>query len=484
MIDLFLNGLYGLLNPTFLVICLLGAMYGTLIGVIPGIGPAAGAAVISPILFNVLPLEQSVIILSSIMYGAQYGGSISSILLNIPGESTSAITTLDGYPLTKQGKATSAITVAAISSFIGGCIAIIFITSSFNAIVSVSLKLSSVHYLCILLVVLTILILTFTGNKIKNCISLLFGILLGFIGFIGIEDRLMFGFIELDSGLDFTIVAICLFGVGNTILNALKSEYRSFVYVQTKTTIKDITSSILPAIRGGLIGLFSIFPGLGANISTIMSYTAEKFISKTPEKFGTGFLPGVAGPESANNSASQVGFLPILLLGVPTGAITAMLAALLMANNMHVGPLFPERHSTIFWTIISSMLVVNVFLLFLNWPLMRIWILVLKIQPKYLYVGTLFVCCFIISLTSSSLVELLIAAGLVTISLFLWNRKYSPVHVIFGFIFGKIIEDNFLRWVTITRFNYDGLINDAIMYIIVLFCVFLLMFRFSKEQSL
>ena len=255
MIDLFLNGLYGLLNPTFLVICLLGAMYGTLIGVIPGIGPAAGAAVISPILFNVLPLEQSVIILSSIMYGAQYGGSISSILLNIPGESTSAITTLDGYPLTKQGKATSAITVAAISSFIGGCIAIIFITSSFNAIVSVSLKLSSVHYLCILLVVLTILILTFTGNKIKNCISLLFGILLGFIGFIGIEDRLMFGFIELDSGLDFTIVAICLFGVGNTILNALKSEYRSFVYVQTKTTIKDITSSILPAIRGGLIGL-------------------------------------------------------------------------------------------------------------------------------------------------------------------------------------------------------------------------------------
>ena len=390
MIDLFLNGLYGLLNPTFLVICLLGAMYGTLIGVIPGIGPAAGAAVISPILFNVLPLEQSVIILSSIMYGAQYGGSISSILLNIPGESTSAITTLDGYPLTKQGKATSAITVAAISSFIGGCIAIIFITSSFNAIVSVSLKLSSVHYLCILLVVLTILILTFTGNKIKNCISLLFGILLGFIGFIGIEDRLMFGFIELDSGLDFTIVAICLFGVGNTILNALKSEYRSFVYVQTKTTIKDITSSILPAIRGGLIGLFSIFPGLGANISTIMSYTAEKFISKTPEKFGT----------------SQVGFLPILLLGVPTGAITAMLAALLMANNMHVGPLFPERHSTIFWTIISSMLVVNVFLLFLNWPLMRIWILVLKIQPKYLYVGTLFVCCFIISLTSSSLVSM------------------------------------------------------------------------------
>ena len=384
--DAFSNLLMGFsvaLLPQHLMLAFIGSLLGTLIGVLPGIGPAAGTAMLIPLTFSMGPTG-AIILLTALFYGTQYGGTITSVLLNVPGEAASAITCLDGYAMAKQGRAGVALTIAAIGSFIGGTFATVCLVAAAGPLTRLALEFGPVEFFTLVLLGISLLMGLAGKSMIKALMMGVFGLLLAMIGMDPVrgQARFTFGSMELMDGIGFVPVIMGLFGVGEILLNAEK-PFAQMVLAKMSTLIptrQDVLDSIGPIARGSLIGtVLGLVPGMTNSASSFLSYIAEKKSSNHPERFGTGMLAGVAGPETANNAHANGALIPLFTLGIPASPTVAIIMGAFMMHGLIPGPLLFKDHPTVAWGVIASFYIGNVMLLILNLPLIGIWVKLLKI---------------------------------------------------------------------------------------------------------
>lgn len=385
-----INGFGTALSLENLIFATLGCLVGTLIGVLPGIGPVAGTAILIPLTFH-LPPAGAIIMLAAIYYGSMYGGTITSVLLNVPGEAASAITCLDGYEMAKRGRAGVALSIAAIGSFLGGTVAVFGLVVAAPPLARVALQFGPPEQFALMLVALTLLTALSGRSMLKGLIMGVFGLLLAMIGMdpaLG-APRFTFGSQELLSGLDIVPVFMGLFGLGEILVNAEKRMHDVVLSKMSSLipTGGDLKASAAPILRGTGIGFFlGLIPGIGAVIPTFISYAAEKKLAKHPERFGSGAIEGVAGPETANNAYSVAALIPLFTLGIPGSATVAVLMGAFIINGLTPGPLLFRERPDVVWSVIASLYVGNVILLVLNLPLIGMWIKVLKIPYGILFV--------------------------------------------------------------------------------------------------
>jgi putative tricarboxylic transport membrane protein len=379
-------------------VCFLGALMGTLVGVLPGLGPGAAISLLFSITLH-LPPVTGMIMLAGIYYGAQYGGSTTSILLNIPGEAASVVTCLDGYQMARKGRAGPALGISAIGSFIGGTLSVVGLMLVAPPLARIALKFGFAENFSLMCLGLVIVSFLARGSMSKAIIMAVFGLFLGTIGtdlIVG-KPKFTFGIESLMDGVGLVPVVMGLFGISEVLLNVEEGISREvFKKVKTSNLLpnrKDWKDSAWPIIRGSVIGFFlGTLPGGGAIVASFASYAVEKKFSKYPEKFGTGVIEGVAGPETANNAGATGAFVPLLTLGIPANAPMALLLGLLLTYGVQVGPLLLKQHSDIFWGVVVSMYIGNVMLLVLNLPLIGLWVKILKVPYPILSPFILLFC--------------------------------------------------------------------------------------------
>jgi len=393
----FLYGFSVALTFQNLFYCLLGVLMGTLVGVLPGLGPVAAMSLLFTTTLHLSPVS-GMIMLAGIYYGAQYGGSTTSILLNIPGEASSVVTCLDGYQMARQGKAGPALGISAFGSFIGGTLSVIGLMIMAPPLAHFALKFGFPEYFALMCLGLVIVSFLARGSMIKAMLMAAFGLFLGTTGIdliVG-KPRFTFGIKSLMDGVGLIPVVMGLFGVSEVLLNMEEGLSRQVFRAKISNLLpsrQDWKDSIKPILRGTVLGFFlGILPGGGAIVSAFTSYAVEKRVSKYPEKFGTGVIEGVAGPETANNAGSTGAFVPLLTLGIPSNAVMALLLGLLLTHGVQVGPLLLKNNSDIFWGVIVSMYIGNVILLVLNLPLIGLWIKILKVPYPILFPFILLFC--------------------------------------------------------------------------------------------
>ncbi|MCJ7746672.1 MAG: tripartite tricarboxylate transporter permease, partial [Desulfobacterales bacterium] len=398
--DIFSHMIYGFqicLQPVNLLYCFIGVFVGTLIGVLPGIGPTGTMAILLPLTFGLSPTT-AIIMLAGIFYGAQYGGSTTSILVNIPGEASSVVTCLDGYQMAKKGRAGPALGISALGSFIGGTFGIIGLTFLVAPLAGIAVRFGPPEYFSLMCVGMTLLIYLARGSFINAVIMALFGLILSSVGLdiVTAVPRFVFGIPVLFDGFGFVPLGMGLFGISEILVNIEGPMEKTIFASKIKgilPNLQDWKRSLGPIGRGSLIGFFlGILPGGGAIVSSFVSYTVEKKISKNPESFGKGAIEGVAGPETANNAAAQSSFIPLLALGIPPNVVLALLMGALMIYGVTPGPLFISKHPEIFWGVITSMYVGNIMLLVLNLPLIGLWVKLLKVPYRILMPLILLFC--------------------------------------------------------------------------------------------
>lgn len=379
-----------------LLFALIGCLAGTLIGVLPGIGPAAGTAMLLPLTFGMSPIP-SIIMLSAIYYGAMYGGTITSVLVNVPGEAASAITCLDGYQMAKKGRAGAALAVAAIGSFFGGTVATMGLVLLALPLTRVALKFGPPEFFCLMVVGLSLATALASQSMTRALISAVLGLLVAMIGIdpvMGVP-RFTFGQKELLDGIGIVPIAMGMFGIGELLLTA---EGSKAIVLQTKLKEMwlswiEFKTSLLPIVRGTFIGFFmGLIPGVGVLVPTFISYAVEKKLSKRPEKFGTGMIEGVAAPETANNAYCNAAFIPLFTLGVPGSAVIAILMSAFMMNGLIPGPFLFKEHPDVAWAVIASFYIGNLVLLFMNLPMIPFWVSFLRIPTPILYTLILTFC--------------------------------------------------------------------------------------------
>ncbi|MGI5834924.1 MAG: tripartite tricarboxylate transporter permease [Chloroflexota bacterium] len=372
-----------------LLFALLGCLVGTMIGVLPGIGSAGGIAILIPITFNLPPMP-SIIMLAAIFYGAQYGGTISSVLVNVPGEASTAITCIEGHPMAKSGRAGVALSMAAIGSFIGGTLAMLGLVIAAPPLARMTLEFGPPEMFSLMVVGLS-LVTGLAGRSILKALMMAaLGLVLAAIGMDPSEGvpRLTFGQMELLSGLDFVPVIMGLFGVGDVLLNAEKAFRPVSIWKmhQLIPAVSDLKLSSRPIARGTVVGfLIGLIPGTSATIASFMSYSLEKRLSRQPERFGTGVIEGVAGPETANNAYASAALIPLFTLGIPGSATIAVLMGAFMMNGLTPGPLLFVEHKEFVWALIASLFIGNVMLIILNLPLIPLWVSLLRIPYAILF---------------------------------------------------------------------------------------------------
>jgi putative tricarboxylic transport membrane protein len=440
-----LMGLQVACEPMNLFFCFVGVTIGTLIGVLPGIGPLATISILLPITFHAPPLS-GIIMLAGVYYGAMYGGSTTSILVNIPGEAASVVTCIDGYQMARQGRAGSALGIAAFGSFIAGTIGIVGLMLAAPPLARMALEFGPPEYFS--LVILGLIMLTFLarGAMWKSLTMAAVGIFLGCVGLdvISGSERFTFNIAELADGMGIAPVAMGLFGISEVLLNIEQSTERSVFNTKIQhllPSLKEWAASILPILRGSIIGFFlGILPGGGAVISSFVSYAVEKKVSKHPEKFGTGVIEGVAGPESANNSASAGAFIPLLTLGIPSNPVTAILLGAMIVFGMQPGPLLLSQHPQLFWGTVASMYVGNCMLLALNLPLIGIWVKILKVPYAILFPLILLFCLVGVYSINNSITEILIMIVFGTIGYFFKKFQYEAAPLILALVLGPMFD--------------------------------------------
>ena len=380
-----LSGFDVALTGTNILFAFLGALIGTAIGVLPGLGPAATIALLLPLTYVISSPVTAIIMMAGIYYGSMYGGSTTSILLNLPGEAASVVTCIDGYQMAKKGRAGAALAIAAIGSFIAGTVSIIGMTFFAPPLAEFALDFGPPEYFALTSLGLLLAVFLSGGSIIKGLIIICFGLLLAMVGLDTISGkiRFTFGSTGLQGGFDFVTLAMGVFGLGEILYNLerkLSTDLVTSKLGKIFPTLKDWANSRWAILRGSLIGFFvGIIPGGGAVIASLTSYAVEKKYSKTPEEFGKGIIEGVAGPESANNAASSSSFIPLLTLGIPGNPSIAMIFAALMIQGITPGPFLITEHPDVFWGVIASMYLGNVMLLVLNLPLVGLWVQMLRV---------------------------------------------------------------------------------------------------------
>ena len=440
-----------------LAYCFAGVFLGTLIGVLPGIGALAAVSMLLPLSFHLEPMA-GLIMLAGVYYGSEYGGSTSSILLNIPGTPANAVTCLDGYPMAKQGRAGVALFVTTIASFVGGAVGIIALLMVSPLIVQVALSFGAEEYFAVMLLGLVAAATVADRAPVKGLIMIVVGLLLGTIGsdISSGVPRYTFGNYELHSGLSFIVLAMGLFGVSEVIASIRSSRSRDtrnldVTLASMLPTSRDWRGSMFPMFRGSAVGsIIGALPGAGASIAAFMSYSVEKRIATQPERFGNGAIEGIAAPESANNAAAQTSFIPTLSLGIPGSATMALILGALMMHGIAPGPSLMDREPQLFWGLIASFWIGNVMLLVLNIPLIGIWTRPLKIPYHLLYPGVIALICIGVFSINGSVLDLMVVAVAGVAGYVLRRHGYEPAPLLIGFILGPLMEENFRRALVIS----------------------------------
>lgn len=382
-LELLMGGFAVALQPANLGFALIGCLLGTLIGVLPGIGPAAGTAILIPIALAISPTA-AIIMLSAIYYGAMYGGTITSVLINTPGEAASAVTCLDGYAMAKQGRAGAALAIAAIGSFIGGTVAVFGLVLVALPLTRFALRFGPPEFFALMLVGLSLVTGLAGRSLIRALLSAILGLLLAQVGIDPVmgAPRFTFGQVELMDGFGIVPVVMGVFGIGEILINveAKAADVFSAQISRLMPSRHDLSVSKWPIARGTLVGfVLGLIPGVGAIVPTFISYALEKRLSKTPQKFGTGMIEGVAGPETANNAYANAALIPLFTLGIPGSPTTAILMGAFMMNGLIPGPMLFKEHGEFAWAVIASLYIGNVILVILNLPLIPLWVKFLEI---------------------------------------------------------------------------------------------------------
>ena len=457
--ELFHNLIFGFsvaFSFTNLVYCFIGVLVGTLIGVLPGIGPLATISMLLPLTFNVSPIS-ALIMLAGIYYGAQYGGSTTSILVNLPGETSSVITCIDGYQMARQGRAGPALAIAAIGSFFAGTVCTLVIALFGPPLAEIALKFGSPEYFSLMMMGLVTAAVLAHGDMVKSLAMVVVGLLLGIVGSdvdSGLK-RFCFGFYELADGVGFVVIAVGVFAVGEIVSNLGEAEDRQ-VFTSKVTNLfptkEDLKESFGAILRGTALGaFFGVLPGTTPSIASFSSYMVEKKIAKDPDRFGHGAIQGVAGPESANNADAQCKFIPMLTLGIPASGTMALMLGALIIHGITPGPQVMTQKPDLFWGLVASMWIGNLILVVLNLPLVGLWVRLLTV-PYHLLFPAIMVFSAIGIYSSNNLSFDVYLAALFGILGVVWRMlDCNPVPMLLGFVLGPMMEENLRRALQVSQ---------------------------------
>ncbi len=442
-----------------LMYCFIGVFLGTFIGVLPGIGALATISMLLPLTFHVPPAT-SLIMLAGIYYGASYGGSTASILLNLPGTPSAAVACLDGYPMSKQGRGGVALFMTTIASFAGATVGIIIVTLFAPTLSEVGLAFGPADYFAMMLLGLVAAATLTQGSPAKGILMVLVGLCLGMVGTdvqTG-QQRFAFGIPELSDGFNLVAMAMGLFGVAEVIGSILRvkdrkvSEEQKITFRSMAPTRDDWKRSWKPMIRGTAVGsFFGALPGTGGTIASFMSYAVEKRVAKDPERFGKGAIEGVAAPESANNAAAQTAFIPTLTLGIPGDAVMALMLGAMIIAGVQPGPRLVTEHPEIFWGLLASFWIGNVLLLVLNIPLIGIWVKMLQIPYRILYPAILLFICIGVFSVNNNVFDIYAVLAFGVMGYLLMLMKFEVAPLLLGFILGPLMEEHLRRAMLLSR---------------------------------
>ncbi|WP_262272654.1 MULTISPECIES: tripartite tricarboxylate transporter permease [Microvirga] len=445
----------------------LGCLVGTLIGVLPGVGPIATIAMLLPITFGLDPVG-ALIMLAGIYYGAQYGGSTTAILVNIPGEATSVVTALDGHQMARQGRAGVALGIAAIGSFFAGTVATLVIAALGAPLTGLALVFGPTEYFSLMVMGLVFAVVLARGSILKAIAMILVGVLLSTVGTdleTG-EERMTFGLPFLADGIDFAVLAMGIFGIAEIMRNLDHTEHRDVVRQAIGRLLPnkdDFRQSYKPVLRGTFIGaILGILPGNGAVLGPFASYTLEKKLAKDPRRFGRGAIEGVAGPESANNAGAQTSFIPLLTLGIPPNAVMALMVGAMTIHGIIPGPQVMTKNPTLFWGMIASMWVGNLMLLIINLPLVGMWVRLLKVPYRLMFPAILMFCAIGIYSINSLPTDVMFIGLFGFVGYVLIKFGFEPAPMLLGFVLGKLMEENLRRALIISRGSMETFIERPI----------------------
>jgi putative tricarboxylic transport membrane protein len=450
-----------------LMYCLIGVFLGTAVGVLPGIGPIATIAMLLPITFG-LPPVSALIMLSGIYYGAQYGGSTTAILINLPGESSSVITALDGYKMARQGKAGLALATAAIGSFIAGSIATILVALFAPPLAEVALRFGPAEYFSLMVLGLAASVVLASGSLLHAMAMVVVGLVLGLIGTdvnSGIA-RYSLGFPQLSDGVGFVVIAMGMFGLAEIVANLSNEATRTATTTRVTGLLpsrEDWRRIAGPIMRGTALGsVLGILPGGGALLASFASYSLEKKLSSTPERFGQGAIEGVAGPESANNAGAQTSFIPMLTLGIPANPVMALMIGALMIQGIQPGPSIITEQSTLFWGVVVSMWVGNVFLLILNLPLIGLWVRMISVPYHLLYPAILVFCAIGVFSLNNTTFDIYLMALFGLVGYVFHKLGCEPTPLLLGFILGPPMEEFLRRALVLSEGSASVLVTEPL----------------------
>jgi len=481
------------LEPANLFFCFIGVFVGTFVGVLPGLGPVATIALLLPLTFKMAPAT-AIIMLAGIYYGAMYGGSTTSILVNIPGEAASIVTTLDGYQMARQGRAGPALGIAAFGSFIAGTFGVVALMFFAPVLGAAALRFGPPEYFALTFLGLTLVSYLSRGSVAKAFLMAILGLLLGTIGVdpISGEERFTYGSLTLGDGLGLVPVAMGLFGIAEVLENLGKTLREKVYETEIKgllPNLKDWKESSWPIVRGSIVGFFiGILPGPSGAMSSFASYAMEKRLSRHPEKFGTGAIEGVAGPESANNAATAGAFIPLLSLGIPSNIVMALFVGALMIHGIQPGPLFITNYPELFWGFVASMYVGNAMLLVLNLPLIGIWVRVLKVPYGILYPLIFLFCLIGVYSLNNNVIEIFIMVIFGIIGFLLRKVGFEAAPFLLALVLGPIMEVSLRQSLLISQGSFTIFFSrpaSAVLMFLSLTCLvtsFIPTFKTRKEK--
>jgi putative tricarboxylic transport membrane protein len=458
--------------------CFAGVLLGTLVGVLPGLGPVATISILLPITLSMEPVT-AIIMLAGIYYGAQYGGSITSILLNVPGEATTVVTCIEGHQMALAGRAGPALGISAIGSFIGGTICLVGIMFLAAPLASFALRFGPPEYAALIFLAITLITSLAIGSPIKGLATAVLGMLIGVVGMdlgTGVP-RFTFGIHSLYDGVGLVPVIMGLFGIGEILTNVEQKTSPEVVKTRFKNvwpTFQDWADSRLPILRGTVVGFFlGLIPGGGALISTFASYTLEKRLSRDPKRFGRGAIEGLAGPETANNSGAQASFVPMLSLGLPSNVVTAILIGALIIHGVEPGPLMITTNPDIFWGVLVSMYLGNAMLLLLNLPLIALWVQILRIPYKFLMPLIMLFCLVGVYSTKFNIFDVFVMIFFGVIGYLMNKFRYEPAPFVMGMILCPIFENAFRQSLSLSDGSFLIFFNRPLsaLFIIGGFCI-------------
>ena len=489
--DIFHNVVYGFqvaLQPVNLFYCFIGTLIGTLVGVLPGLGPAAAIALLLPSTFHATPVS-AIIMLAGIYYGAMYGGSTTSILVNIPGEAASVVTCIDGHKMALNGRAGKALGIAAFGSFIAGTFGVFALTLTAPILSGVALKFGPPEYFSMMIVGITVLTYLSSGSMVKSLMTAIAGLILGGIGMDAISGRYRFtyGMQILADGVGLVPLVMGLFGISEVLENLEKEIKREIVSAKFKNlfpNLQDWKDSAGPISRGTVLGFFmGLIPGGGAIIASFASYAIEKKVAKHPEEFGYGAIQGVAGPEAANNAAASGNFIPLLTLGIPCNAVMAILLGALMIHGLQPGPLLMTKAPDIFWGTIVSMYLGNVMLLVLNLPLIGLWVQVLKV-PYYLLYPLILLFCLIGAYSvgnNTGDVLLMLVFGIV--GYLMKKFEYDAAPLVLAVVLGPMLEEAFRQSLMMSKGDFAIFVSRPLSLIFLVLALLLLIIPIMTQRK-